>query len=120
MTIQWTYDDGDIVSFHVSKVLTKSELDTCQSEAEVIIQKSKQIKILVIVKDFQGWEDSENWTDLTFGERNDRYIKKMAIVGDTKWKLLSEMFTLKDLRVFPIEYFPENQEFFAKEWLVSD
>jgi len=120
MAIQWTHENENTISFHVSGTLTKSELDNCQSEAEVIIQKSKQIKILVIVTDFKGWDDSGDWTDLTFGERNDHYIQKMAIVGDSKWKLLAEMFTLKGLRKFPIEYFPENQDSFAKEWLATD
>jgi len=116
MTIKWSNDD-DLIVVHVSGVLTKPDLDDCQSEMEPIIQKG-QTKLLVIVTDFEGWDDnSGDWSDLSFGERNDQYIEKMAIVGDEKWQDLAEIFTLKGLRKFPIEYFKPGQEEFARVWL---
>ncbi|NOQ94122.1 MAG: hypothetical protein GQ547_05735 [Methylophaga sp.] len=116
MTIKWSNEDNLIV-IHVSGILTKPDLDNCQSEIEPIVQKG-QAKLLVLVTDFEGWDDnSGDWTDLSFGERNDQYMDKMAIVGEEKWQLLTEMFTLKVLREFPIEYFKSGQEEFAREWL---
>jgi len=41
----------------------------------------------------------------------------MAIIGDLKWKDSFEMFVMKGLRPFPIEYFPVEQEELAKAWL---
>lgn len=121
MAINWTYDGEKTVTFNVSGHLTKAELDVCQKEAEITIQRLNKAKLLVIVTDFSGWvNDDEAWADLSFGEKNDQYIQKMAIVGDLKWKMLAEMFTLKGLRKFPIEYFPPKQDFFAKEWLSKD
>jgi len=119
MAIHWSNDDG-LVVFHVSGRLTKPELDLCQADAEATIQLG-QAKILNIVTDFHGWDDrSGDWTDLSFGQRNDQFIQKMAIVGDDKWRDQAAMFTLKGLRKFPIEYFPEGQEELARAWLLSD
>ena len=116
MAINWVYEDG-LVIFNVSGRLTKPELDACQAEAEPTIQQG-QAKILNIVTNFEGWDDnSGDWSDLSFGERNDQYIEKMAIVGESKWRVLVEMFTLKDLRKFPVEYFYPRQEGLARAWL---
>ena len=116
MAINWS-KNGNLIVIHVSGILTKPDLDGCQSEIEPIVQKG-QAKILVLVADFEGWDDnSGDWGDLSFGERNDQYIDKMAIVGEQKWQDLTEMFTLKGLRKFPIEYFKPGQEEFARVWL---
>ncbi|NQY25675.1 MAG: STAS/SEC14 domain-containing protein [Piscirickettsiaceae bacterium] len=119
MAIDWVYEDG-LVIFNVSGRLTKPELDACQAEAEPTIQQG-QAKILNIVTNFAGWDDnSGDWGDLSFGERNDQYIQKMATVGDEKWRDQADMFTLKVLRKFPIKYFIEGQEELARAWLLSD
>jgi len=116
MTIKW-FNDDKIIVIQVSGLLTKPELDACQLEIEPIIQKG-QGKILVLATDFEGWEtNSGDWTDLSFGEANDQYMDKLAIVGEPEWKDLTEIFTLKGLRKFPIEYFNAGREEFARAWL---
>jgi len=119
MAIEWSYEEG-LVIFHLMGKLTKPELDTCQAEAEATIQQGNT-KILCIATDFDGWEtDSGDWSDLSFGERNDEFIQKLAIVCAEKWRVEAAMFTLKDLRDFPIEHFTEGQESLARAWLLSD
>lgn len=119
MAIHWSYEDG-LVVFYVSGILTKPELDLCQKNAEETIQQG-QAKILNIVTDFLGWDDnSGDWADLSFGERNDDYIQKMATVGDDKWRDQAAMFTLKGLRKFPIKYFSDGQEKLARLWLAAE
>jgi hypothetical protein len=54
---------------------------------------------------------------LSFPERNDPYIEKIAIVGDPQWQDLVYAFTLKGLRPVPIEYFSTDEEFRARQWL---
>ncbi len=116
MTTTWSREDKTIV-VQVSGVLTKAEFDICQSEIEPIIQEG-QIAILVLVTDFQGWGgDADEWADLSFQERNDPYIRKIAIVGDEKWHDLAIMFAGQGLRRFPIEYFKSGREEFARAWL---
>lgn len=116
MPIQWEREDLNLVVFRVSGMLGKAELDMAQREAEPIIQKGGA-RLLVIAKDFAGWEKQGNWEDLSFSERNDSYMEKMAIVADEKWRDLADTFTLKGLRRFPIEFFDADKETAAREWL---
>jgi len=43
----------------------------------------------------------------------------MAIVGEDKWRDLVLLFASKDLREFPVEYFPPEQLAAARVWLAS-
>ena len=116
MSIKWKYESDGIIVFHVSGKLNVKELNKSQLEAETIIQKG-QIKLLVFAENFEGWDKEEGWDDLSFMERNDQLIEKMAIIGDPKWEDLISAFTLKGLRRFPIEYFNSDQEAEARFWL---
>jgi hypothetical protein len=116
MTTTWSQDDKIIV-IEVSGILTKPEFDICQSEIEPIIQEG-QAGILILVSDFKGWGgDADEWADLSFQERNDPFMRKLAIVGDEKWRDLATMFAGQGLRRFPIEYFKSGQEALARAWL---
>ena len=41
----------------------------------------------------------------------------MAIVGEEKWRDLALLFSSKDLREFPVEYFLAEQLAAARAWL---
>ena len=116
MSIKWQYENDGIIVFHVSGKLNFKELNKSQLEAETIIQKGK-IKLLVFADNFEGWDNSDEWDDLSFMDRNDQFIEKMAIIGDPKWEELISIFTLKGLRKFPIEYFNSGEENQARFWL---
>lgn len=119
MPIEWNFEKNNLVVFKVSGKLGKAELDKAQSECEVMIQKSGHVKILVVMENFTGWERTEGWEDMSFSERNDPYLKKLAIVGDAKWRDLIFAFTAKGLRPLPIEFFKADQEIDARKWLDS-
>jgi len=116
MAIPWSCE-GDIIEVNVSGAVVKPEFDRIQAEFEPLLKEGPK-KLLIILSDFQGWvDDSGDWSDISFGQRNDQYIQKMAFVGDLKWKMEIEMFTMKGFRKFPIEYFLSGQEDFARAWL---
>jgi len=117
MSIKWSLEKGNIGVFYVSAKLAKNELEQAQNACEDVIRKIGTIKILVILDKFTGWEDAEGWEDASFAERNDKYIDKIAIVGDEKWRDMAYLFTLKGLRPVAIEYFESNEEASAREWL---
>ena len=120
MPVNFSLENGNIGLFKVSGKLGKDELEQAQNECEAVIQKTGNIKILAVLDNFQGWEKAKGWEDLSFAERNDPYIEKMAIVGDKQWEDLAYAFTAKGLRPVPIEFFDEAQEDAARQWLNSD
>lgn len=117
MPIEFKLEDDHLALFHITGELGKKEFYQIQSELESIIHKLGYIKILVILKDFTGWESAEGWEDTSFTDRNDESIKKMAIVGEEKWRDFATVFTLKGLRPVPIEYFESNELDKARQWL---
>ena len=90
-------EKNNIGKFQVSGLLGKAELEQVQNQCEAAIQKVGNIRILIIVNDFQGWEKTGGWEDLSFPERNDRYIDKFAIVGDDKWMDLAFFVWIRNL-----------------------
>jgi hypothetical protein len=119
MAIEWKIEENNLVVFEVHDKLVKEEHQNILTEIENLINKLGHIKILVLLRNFSGWEVAEGWEEPP-SENIDRYIKKFAIVGDEKWKDLAEVFTLKGLRPFPIEYFVSATDKEARDWLLGD
>jgi hypothetical protein len=117
MPIEFEIESGDLAVFRVSGRLGKVELDRAQRKCEEMIKKVGRVKILVLTKNFAGWERAEGWDDTSFADRNDPYIEKMAIVGVAKWQDLTYAFTGRGLRPVPIQYFEPDQEGAARQWL---
>ena len=117
MPIEFKIESGDLAVLRISGKLKKGELDRAQSECEEMIKKIGRVKILVLARNFAGWEQSEGWGDTSFADRNDPYIEKIAIVGVAKLRDLVYAFTGKGLRPVPIQYFEPDQEGAARQWL---
>jgi hypothetical protein len=110
---------GEILTARISGLLTQPELAALQQTAAGVIQQHGHVRMLIIAKDFQGWQKGDDWDDVSFME-NDPFIRKMAIVGDKKWEELALLFTGQGMRKFPIEYFQSSDLERAKAWLMAD
>lgn len=107
----------NILTMKISGKLAETELRAVQTKSAMLIRQHGAVRILVVAEDFQGWEGTGDWGDLWFQVENDRYIAKLAMVGEKKWEELSLVFTAKGMRPFPIEYFAPNEEALARAWL---
>jgi hypothetical protein len=117
MPIKCDFESGNLGIYTVSGKLGKDEYQQAQQNVEAVIQKLGSIRILIVLENFSGWERAEGWEDLSFSERNDPYIDKIAIVGDPQWQDMVYAFTLKGLRPVPVEYFNTGEESRARQWL---
>ena len=121
MPLTGKLENNNLVVIEVTGQLGKSEFDQMQAVLASNMQKvAGQTKVLIFLKDFTGWEAGKDWNDTSFSDENDVYLKKMAIVGDEKWRDLVTLFTLKGLRPVPIEYFGPAEEEKARQWLDSE
>jgi hypothetical protein len=111
-------NDG-LMTLRVSGRLTQPELAELQKRSSEIISRAGKVRILVLTDNFEGWEKGGQWDDFSFQETNDAHIERMAIVGEERWRDLALLFTSKDLREFPLEYFPADQLTAARVWLGS-
>ncbi|MBL4744138.1 MAG: STAS/SEC14 domain-containing protein [Cycloclasticus sp.] len=109
--------ETDLAVIRVSGTLGKAEFDQMLIECKALIKVKRKIKILSVIENFNGWENADGWDDMSFSDENDKHIQKIAIVGDSKWHGMAYLFTAKDLRPMPIEFFEENEENKARKWL---
>ncbi len=120
MPVSWNIEDNNLIAFTVLGQLGKSEYDKIHEELASIANKIGTVKILILLKDFDGWEKAEGWDDFSSLEQSDKNIKKMAIVGEEKWRGLVTAFTLKDLRSASVEYFASDSDKMARLWLETE
>jgi len=108
--------DG-IVTVKISGVFTYPEQVALQNEMVNMVSAPNKISILTIYEDFEGWSHDDRWEDVSFQEKSDPYINKMAIVGAERWRELALMFVSAGFRSFPVAYFETAELERAKMWL---
>ena len=108
-----------LLVLRVGGELKKSELDAVQSEFVEKIVGAGTVKLLVLLKNFTGWERGEQWgdTDSFFSHRND--FEKIAVVGRPRWEAQVLAFTGAGLRKGAVKFFPETGEPEARAWLAE-
>lgn len=119
MSAEIISSNGGILTARISGRLTQPELAAMQASAQDSIRQQGSVSFLIIAEDFQGWRETDDWSDVSFME-NDSNIRKMAIVGEKQWEQPALIFAAKPVRKFPIEYFQPSELERARAWLAAD
>ena len=109
--------DGAVLHVRIKGVMQLADQEVLYAAAKKLIAQGFKPRVLVIAENFQGWEKGADWGDVSFMTDYGDDIVKMAIVGDEKWKEQVFMFTAKDLRKTPIEYFAPTALAQAEAWV---
>ena len=120
MPIKWEQESTETLVARISGKLFRSEMQACQAAMTPIIQAHGNMRLLVILENFEGWAASHGWEDTSFADENDDYLSRFAFVGDEKWRDQALMFALAGLRPVEIQYFSSDQETAARKWLTSE
>ena len=105
------------ITLRISGVLTRAEMSAAQRTVGELLDRQGKSRFLIIVQEFQGTAKSGDWGDVSFQAKYDKWIEKIAIVGDQKWEELAMMFVGKGVRPIPIEYFTAAELPKARLWL---
>jgi len=121
MPAQLTNEHGDVFRLEVSGRLSSAELDAA---GRTLVEGMRSapagtVRLLVILRDFEGWDPASNWSDLTFYARHGDGIGRLALVGEERWRDLVMMFSAAGLRKAQVEYFTQDALEKAHEWLVQ-
>ena len=109
--------DGAVVCVRLSGVIHLADQRAIQDIALELIEQGKEVRVLVITENFQGWDKGEDWSDVGFLLEHGDEIIKMAIVGDERWKDDAFLFVGKGLRATEIEFFPTSSLKDAEAWV---
>jgi len=106
-----------LITIKITGVLKRAELAQAEKVAIEAMGSAQKVKFLILTENFQGWDNRDNWEDVSFQSQYDQQIEKIAIVGEKKWQDLAEAFVGKGLRSMDIRYFAPTEMAMAKTWI---
>ena len=107
---------GNFIEVQLSGKLTKEAYEAFVPDLEKQITEHGKIRILVEMKDFQGWDLEAVWEDTKFGYKHFRDIERMAIVGEKTWEKWMTAFC-RPFTLAKIKYFDSADLKSAREWV---
>ena len=110
-------DDLQVVV--VRGLLGVDELRSLRDRLERAASPSHPLRLLVVLRDFAGWERSPDWSSVDDVEMPDRHLRRIAVVGAPRWREETLLFMASGLREVPIEYFAPSALDDALRWLVA-
>ena len=78
--------EGKLVLVRVSGKLTKGDYEHFLPEVEALIKKHGKIDVLMTMHDFHGFDAGALWQDIKFDLKHFTHIRRIAMVGETKWQ----------------------------------
>jgi hypothetical protein len=118
MPITMQHEQDNIYRLEISGMLQKNEFDRVQDSLVAEMKRIGAVKLLFVLSNFEGWERTPDWGDLTFYVKHGDSLIRIAIVGDERWRSEALMFASADLRRAPVEFFSSATALAdARRWL---
>ena len=119
MPVTLAHEHGDIFRLEIVGLLRKADLDGAQDLllAEMRGSGTRNVRLLVVLEAFEGWEPDARWNDLTFYAGHGDSLARIAIVGAERWRGHALMFAAADLRKGPVVFFDTAARAEARTWL---
>lgn len=109
--------DARTLAVTLSEVMHQDDMLSIQAASRQLIDSAGSVRVLVILRDYRGFERGADWGDIAFTAQYGDRIERMAIVGDVRWEAEALAFTGKGARRTQIEYFPLAAFSAAQAWL---
>ena len=111
------YDNAQAVEIVLQSRVSTEEFDRVARQLEAFIARHGHVRVLEIVRDFEGMDASAFWHDIKFSLRHLKDFSRVAIVAnpDTHhlWSSLVAPFMSCD-----VEHFAPGEEEAARDWLM--
>jgi hypothetical protein len=105
------------LTIQISGILKRAELARAEQIAIEEMQSGHTLRLLFLTADFQGWDNRDDWGDVSFQSQYDSQIEKIAIVCETAWQEQAEAFVGKGIRSMDIRCFAPSQVQLARAWI---
>lgn len=121
MPARLIHDHDDVYRLEVGGRLSAAELDAAGRTLVEGMRRAPNgtVRLLVLLREFDGWDPISNWSDLTFYARHGDGIGRLALVGEERWRDLALMFSAAGLRKGAVEYFAHDALDEARHWLAE-
>jgi SpoIIAA-like len=107
---------GRVLRVDVSGKLTRADYHELIPSWEAAIARQGVLRMLFVMKDFEGWEPGAAWEDLRFDVKHAHHMDRVAMVGEKKWQewlgRLGALFVKADVKYFDLAELPA-----AERWI---
>jgi hypothetical protein len=111
-----TPDRGKTVHVTLTGKLEVEDYETFVPYLEEWMEKNDEVDLLVDLVDFHGWTAGAAWEDTKFAARHFSDIRRLAIVGDSKWEKGMAIFCKPFTRA-KVRYFDRSDRDEATRWI---
>jgi hypothetical protein len=112
-------EDVKIIYLKFKGSLTKQDYEKFVPQLDWLIERSREVRILVELVDFKGWSLGALWEDTKFGARHFTDIARLAIVGERRWHKGMTLF-IAPFTLAKVKYFDTQEMDTAKEWIRTE
>jgi len=112
-------EKGAIVTLTIKKKLDKEDYEAFVPLIERQIEAGAPIRLLVELKDFEGWTAGALWEDTKFAAKHFKDIERMAVVGESRWEKGGTFF-FKPFTAAKVRYFDSREMARARQWIRKD
>ena len=120
MSIQIVHpEQGNLLKVTITGKLQGEDYDAFAPAVERLIEREEKIRVLVILRDFDGWSAGALWEDIKFDAKHFNDIERVAIVGDEKWEKGMAAFC-KPFTTANVKYFDITDTAAAESWVRED
>ncbi|MBA2114358.1 SpoIIAA family protein [Bremerella alba] len=109
----------DLTIVRITGKLTAADYEHFVPEIEKQISEFGKLRLLVEMHNFEGWTMGALWDDVKFDAKHWGDIKRLAIVGESKWESGMAVFC-KPFTSANVKYFDHTKLEEAKKWLVEE
>jgi hypothetical protein len=110
--------DGKLLTIHMTGRLHKADYAHFVPKVDQAIAKHGKVRMLVIMRNFHGWDAGALWEDTKFDVKHFNHLERVAIVGEKTWEKWMAMFC-KPFTTAKIQYFSAAHVAAAREWVAA-
>ncbi len=110
---------GKVLEVDLSGKLTKEDYAEFVPEIERLIEKHGKIRILILMRDFHGWDAAALWEDLKVGVKHFADIERVAMVGERKWQKGMAVFC-KPFTTAEVRWYEADELDRARDWVSEE
>jgi hypothetical protein len=100
----------------VSGKLTQADYDELIPSWKAFIARQGRLRLLFVMRDFNGWEPRAAWDDFRFSQKHEAQVERIAMTGDKQWEYwmtkIASWFVSANVRYFDLSQLDQ-----AEQWI---
>ncbi len=119
MSMSMQQEEKNVYRLDVAGTLQKHDFQRCQQMLINEMSRVGNIRLLFVLDGFEGWDQNDDWRDMSFYTKYGSSIDRIAIVGDERWRSETLMFAGADLRRAAVQFFTPESLNDARNWVTK-